>query len=139
MDIEKQYSDGGATWVKSFSVKEQKGTRDVRVKSFKGEVTALNFLSESKNDKYRIVEEYINTGEKKGTVSNYDSDYTMFFPRMYSSESRHVKEYRIWSNYKGYNEASRYTSPLVDGEMSQSGFMLHLEKDILSGNFLRLF
>ncbi|MDA0568536.1 MAG: DUF2723 domain-containing protein [Bacteroidetes bacterium] len=134
MDIEKQYSDGGATWVKSFSVKEQKGTRDVRVKSFKGEVTALNFLSESKNDKYRVVEEYINTGEKKGTVSNYDSDYTMLFPRMYSSDSRHVKEYRIWSNYKGYNEASRYTSPLVDEEMSQSGFMLHLQKDILSGN-----
>lgn len=133
MDIEKQYSDGGATWVKSFSVKQQKGTRDVRIKSFKREVTALNFLSESKNDRYRIVEEYINTGEKKGTVSNYDADYTMLFPRMYSSDSRHVKEYRIWSNYKGYNEASRFTSPLVDGQMSQSGFMLHLQKDILSG------
>ena len=133
MDIEKQYSDGGATWVKSFSVKQQKGTRDVRIKSFKREVTALNFLSESKNDKYRLVEEYINTGEKKGTVSNYDADYTMLFPRMYSSDSRHVKEYRIWSNYKGYNEASRFTSPLVDGQMSQSGFMLHLQNDILSG------
>jgi len=133
-DIEKQSSDGGATWVKSFSVKEQKGTRDVRVKSFKSEVPALKFLSESNNDKYHIVEEYINTGEKKGTVTNYDSDYTMLFPRMYSSESRHVKEYRIWSNYKGYNEASRFTSPSVDGEMSQSGFMSHLQKDILSGN-----
>lgn len=133
MDIEKQYSDGGATWVKSFSVKEKKGTRDVRIKSFKREVTAFNYLSESKNNKYRVVEEYINTGEKKGTVSNYDDDYTMLFPRMYSSDSRHIKEYRIWSNYKGYNEASRFTSPLVEGQMSQSGFMLHLQNDILSG------
>ena len=133
LDIEQQYSDGGSTWVKSFSVKEQKGTRDIRVKSFKSEVSALNFLTESKNDKYRLVEEYINSGEKKGTVSNYNPEYTMLFPRMYSAESRHIKEYRIWSNYKGYNEASRYTSPLVEGEMSQSSFMLHLKKDILSG------
>jgi len=133
LDIEKQYLDGGSTWVKSYSVKEQKGTRDLRVKSFKGEATALKFLTESKNDKFRLVEEYINSGEKKGTVSNYDPDYTMLFPRMYSAESRHIKEYRIWSNYKGYNEASRYTSPLVDGEMSKSGFMMHLQNDILSG------
>ena len=133
LDIEKQYLDGGDTWVKSYSIKEQKGTRDLRVKSFKGEATALKFLADSKNDKFRLVEEYINSGEKKGTVSNYDPDYTMLFPRMYSAESRHIKEYRIWSNYKGYNEASRYTSPLVDGEMSKSGFMMHLQKDILSG------
>ena len=134
LDIEKQYLDGGDTWVKSYSIKEQKGTRDLRVKSFKGEATALKFLADSKNDKFRLVEEYINSGEKKGTVSNYDPDYTMLFPRMYSAESRHIKEYRIWSNYKGYNEASRYTSPLVDGEMSKSGFMMHLQNDILSGS-----
>ncbi len=133
LDIETPQGDGGATWVKSFSVKEQKGTRDVRVKSFKSESTALNFIEDSKNSRLHLVEEYINSGEKKGTVSNYNPDYTMVFPRMYSSEGRHIKEYKRWSNYKGFNEAASYTSPLVDGAMSRQAFLLHLEKDVLSG------
>ena len=134
LEIETPQGDGGATWVKSFSVKENKGTRDVRVKSFKSESSALNFIEESSNSRLRLVEEYINSGEKKGTVSNYNPDYTMLFPRMYSSESRHVKEYKRWSNYKGFNEAARYTSPLLEGVMSRQGFMVHLEKDVLNGS-----
>jgi len=133
LDIEDSYHDGGATWVKSFSVKEQRGARDVRVKSFKSESSAISFLENSKNDRYRIVEEYINSGEKKGTVSNYDSDFTMKFPRMYSSESRHIKEYRRWSNYKGYNEGQSFTSPLMDGELSRQGFIMHLQQDVFGG------
>jgi len=54
LDIEDSYHDGGATWVKSFSVKEQRGARDVRVKSFKSESSAISFLENSKNDRYRI-------------------------------------------------------------------------------------
>lgn len=133
LDIETPQGDGGATWVKSFSVKEQKGTRDVRIKSFKSESTALNFIENSKNSRLHLVEEYINSGEKKGTVSNYNPDYTMFFPRMYSSEGRHVKEYKRWSNYKGFNETTRYTSPLVSGAMSRQSFLIHLERDVFNG------
>ena len=57
----------------------------------------------------------------------------MWFPRMYSSDSRHTKEYRRWSNYKGYNEPVRYKSPLVDGELSDAELLMHIEQDILSG------
>ncbi len=133
LEIENPQGDGGATWVKSFSVKELKGTRDVRVKSFKSESTALNFIEDSSNTRFHLVEEYINSGEKKGTVSNYNPDFTMLFPRMYSSEGRHVKEYKRWSNYKGFNQAARYTSPLVDGAMSRQAFLIHLEKDVFNG------
>ena len=133
LDLEKQYNDGSKSWVKSYSVKENKGIRDKRIKSFKSELAAINFLEQEDNDKYRIVEEYVNSGEKKGSVPNYDSRFTMFFPRMYSSDSRHIKEYKRWSNYKGFNEYLKYTSPLVEGEMNKLQFILHIENDILSG------
>jgi hypothetical protein len=133
LDYENQYTDGGATWVKSFSVKEQKGTRELRVKSFKRESTALKYLENSTNENHFLVEEYVNTGEKKGTISNYNDNYTMWFPRMYSKEPRHIKVYRSWSNYKGYNEAVTFTSPLSDFSMTKPEFLYHLETEILSG------
>ena len=52
---------------------------------------------------------------------------------MYSSDSRHIKEYKRWSNYKGFNEYLKYTSPLVKGEMNKRQFIMHIENDILSG------
>ena len=58
----------------------------------------------------------------------------MFSQGMYSSMSRHVPEYRRWSNYKGYNEPARFTSPLVDGEMNKLQFIMHIENDILGAN-----
>ena len=137
LNLEKQYKDGSATWVKSYSIKEQRGARDKRIKSFKSELAALNYIKEQANEKFRIVEEYVNSGEKKGSVPNYDSKYTMYFPRMYSSDSRHVKEYRRWSNYKGMNEYLKYTSPLVDGEMTKLQFIMHIDNDVLSGNLTK--
>ena len=137
LDLSKQYVDGGKTWVKSYSVKEKKGTKDRRIKSFKSLSNAEAFIEKAnesnKDNKFRIVEEYVDTKEKKNSIANYNSDYTMVFPRMYSSESRHVKEYRRWSNYKGYNEPARFKSPLVDGELSEAEFLMHIEKDILNG------
>ena len=137
LNLEKQYKDGSETWVKSYSVKEKRGARDKRIKSFKSESAALNYLDKEANDKFRIVEEYVNSGEKKGSVPNYDSKYTMLFPRMYSSDGRHVKEYRRWSNYKGMNEYLKYTSPLVDGEMTKLQFLMHIEDEVLSGNLTK--
>ncbi|MEI7523358.1 MAG: DUF2723 domain-containing protein [Mariniphaga sp.] len=32
---------------------------------------------------------------------NYDSQFTTFFPRMFSSNPEHVKEYQSWANIKG--------------------------------------
>jgi hypothetical protein len=35
------------------------------------------------------------------TIVNYDSRFTTFFPRMYSTNPDHVKEYQNWANIKG--------------------------------------
>ena len=133
LDIEKQYLDGGASYVKSYSIKEKKGSVEELVKSFKSERSAINYLEENSNPRYSLVEEYVDSGEKKGSVHNYDKKYTMLFPRMYSPDSRHIKEYRRWSNYKGYMEPVFFTSPLIKGDLTKSQFIAHLEGDFLSG------
>ena len=71
LDIEKQYTDGSETYVKSYSVKEKKGSRDVRLKSFKSEASAIKYIEESGNSKLQLVEEYVDSKEKKGAIQNY--------------------------------------------------------------------
>ena len=130
-DQEDPYSDGSATWVKSYSVKEQRGTREQRVKSFRWEYEAEKFMAENQG-KFFIVEEYVDSGEKKGSIPNYDNRFTTIFPRMYSSQANHEREYKQWSNYKDWNVERVYESPLVeDFRMSREEFVYHIEKDIL--------
>jgi hypothetical protein len=46
-----------------------------------------------KNDKY-VITDYI-------TKPNYDSRFKSFFPRMYSSQSQHIQDYKSWVDIKG--------------------------------------
>jgi hypothetical protein len=85
------------------------------------------------DEKYFIAEEYVDSGEKKGSKPNYNPEFTMWFPRMYSSTGSHLKEYKRWSNYKGFNMTTSYESPLVDGLMTRAQFVNHMENDVLSG------
>ena len=45
--------------------------------------------------------EAINKGVKDRP--NYDKNTSGFLPRMYSSQSRHIRDYKLWSDYKGKN------------------------------------
>ena len=130
MDLKSPYSDGRATFVKSFSIYESRG-RDVRVKSFRSESRANAWMKENANDRTRIVEEYLDSGEKKGSKPNFDARYTMLFPRMYSTQANHVSAYKSWSNYKGYNERNTFTSPLSENRMSREGFEQHIIAEYL--------
>ena len=47
------------------------------------------------NGKYVVVD------DRKNSIPNYASEFCSFFPRMYSSDSKHVREYKKWSNFKG--------------------------------------
>ena len=129
--LDKPYLDGKPAWVKSYSVTQKRGPLNRRIKSFKGEYAAQRFLEANPNEKYFIVEEYVDSGEKRGTKPNYNPDFSMVFPRMYSSTGSHVQEYKKWSNYKGFNSPTYYTSPLVEGPMSRAEFEAHIEKDVL--------
>ena len=129
--LDKPYLDGEPAWVKSYSVMKKRGPVNRRVKSFKGEYAAEQFVEANQGEKYFIVEEYVDSGEKRGSKPNYNSDFTMLFPRMYSSTGTHIAEYKKWSNYKGFNSPTYYTSPLLDTPMTRPEFKAHVETQVL--------
>jgi len=45
--------------------------------------------------------EYIITDKREGTEPKYEPQFTMLFPRMYSSQASHVAQYKDWSDFKG--------------------------------------
>lgn len=132
-DLDDPYSDGSKTWVKSYTVKEKRGLREDQVKSFRWEYEAEKFIAENKGN-YYIVEEYIDSGEKKGSIPNYDERYTTVFPRMYSSQGNHIREYKRWSDYHSWNSPSVFTTPTLseDFELTADQLAVHIEQDILT-------
>lgn len=46
--------------------------------------------------------EHINDGEKN--KPNYDEATSGFFPRMWSSQAHHIRDYKVWTDYKGKNK-----------------------------------
>ena len=98
------YEEAVPTWVKSYSV--MKKGRSKPVKSFKEESMARQYIKEHPKAKLSLVEEYVDTGAKKNTKPRYDDEFTMLFPRMYSSG--HADEYKSWIDfYRGNEDRSR--------------------------------
>ena len=133
--LDKPYLDGKPAWVKSYSVTQKRGPINRRVKSFKGEYAAQQFIeANAEEKKYFIVEEYVDSGEKRGSKPNYNPDFTMVFPRMYSSTGSHIPEYKKWSDYKGFNSPTVYMSPVMpDVAMTRPEFKSHVEMELLGG------
>lgn len=51
--------------------------------------------------KVRSKGKYVVTDARKESIPNYDSRFCTIFPRMYSSQSDHVKGYKDWAKIKG--------------------------------------
>ena len=76
---------------------------DNELKGFKNEADAAIFIK-SKGEKgkgYRVEEKYFKTFDGKNKKYTYKSSESTFFPRMYSSEGRHVSGYKSWSGHTG--------------------------------------
>ena len=132
-DMEDPYEDGTPTYFPSHSVYKKRGTVDSRVATFRERFAAEKYIEEGEGS-FTIKEEYVDSGEKKNGLPKYDSRFTMLFPRMYSSQSNHVGEYKKWSNYKGWNETVSYTSPLDGEARDANAFEAHLGSQILGGS-----
>ncbi len=100
-DLEEPYKDGADVWVKSFSVRDEK--KNKLVLSCRGEYEAAQYIQSHPEQQLKVVEEYIESGEKKGSVPNYDKRFCGYFPRMHSSQGNHVPDYKEWSNYQNWN------------------------------------
>jgi len=96
------YKDGADVWVKSFSVLED-NTRAKLVLSCRAKFEATQYVEQNPEKKLKIVEEYIESGEKKGSVPNYRPEFCGLFPRMHSSQANHLEDYKTWSNYQDWN------------------------------------
>lgn len=135
---ETPYFDGKPTWIKSFSVVEKRGVREVRVRSFRDLFSAERFLAENGASNYIIKQEYIDSGEKRQSVPNYDDRFTTVFPRMYSSQANHIPEYKYWSNYNNYTVSRVFESPFLDGvRLNSDEFAAHIEMAVLNAGLDR--
>ncbi|MGB1618244.1 MAG: DUF2723 domain-containing protein [Flavobacteriales bacterium] len=132
-DMEDPYEDGTPTYFPSHSVYKKRGTVDSRVATFRERFAAEKYIEENEGS-FTIQQEYVDSGEKKNGLPRYDSRFTMVFPRMYSSQSNHIREYKKWSNYKGWNEDVAFTSPLDGQPRDAQAFELHLASRILGGS-----
>lgn len=103
-DRAKPYVDGGDVYVKSYSVREQ--GKNKLVISFKSEFEANEYVKAHAEDKLFVKEEYLETGEKKGTVPNFRE--THVFPRMYSSQGSHISQYKTWAELKNLKQTPSF-------------------------------
>ncbi len=102
LDLRDQYKDGADVWVKSYSVRED-GAKNTLLLSSRDRKTAEDYIAAHPEKKGKLVEEYVESGEKKGSVPNYDKKFCGLFPRMHSSQGNHIGQYKEWSNFKNWN------------------------------------
>lgn len=102
-DLGEPYKDGSNVWVKSFSVRED-NTKNTLVLSSRNKYTAEQYIQTHTDKKLKLVQEYIESGEKKSSVPNYRKEFSGLFPRMYSGQANHIEEYKQWSNYQNWND-----------------------------------
>jgi len=69
------------------------------VQNFYDRWSAQHFVDE--NPGHSIEHKYVVTDARKGTEVVYDPDFTMLFPRMYSSQRNHIDAYKSWSEFEG--------------------------------------
>ena len=131
-DSKDPYLPGKAAWVRSFSVKKLQGAQETFVESFRNRSDAERFVASQENpSRLIVVEEYIDSGEKRNQKVRYDDRFTLFFPRMHSSTPAHIEEYKLWSNYKDYNVPARFRSPKAKAPMSGDELASHIEQEFL--------
>ncbi|MFM7731713.1 MAG: DUF2723 domain-containing protein, partial [Flavobacteriales bacterium] len=102
LDLKEQYKDGANVWVKSYSVREN-GPKNSLLLSSRDRKSAEDYIAAHPDKNGKLVEEYLESGEKKGSIPNYDKKFCGLFPRMHSSQGNHIGQYKEWSNFKKWN------------------------------------
>lgn len=100
-DLSDPYKDGADVWVKSYSVRESK--KNKLVLSCRNRFEAEQYIAGHSDQGLVLVEEYIESGEKKGSIPNYREEFCGYFPRMHSSQANHIADYKEWSDYQGWS------------------------------------
>ena len=84
----------------SYLNREQYGDRPLFYgQSYNAPQDAREPFTEGKTTYYQQDGKYVETKPKE--IPNYDSRFKTIFPRMYSSQLRHVRAYKSWADVKG--------------------------------------
>jgi tetratricopeptide (TPR) repeat protein len=101
-DMSTPYVDGSDVWVKSYSVRSD-DAKNKMVLSCRTPFEADEYIKGHPDQKLKLIEEYVESGEKKGSIPNYDKRFCGYFPRMHSSQANHLTPYKEWSDYQNWN------------------------------------
>ncbi|MFN0031875.1 MAG: protein O-mannosyl-transferase family [Flavobacteriales bacterium] len=115
-DMKEPYRDGADVWVKSYSVRETK--KNKLILSSRAQYEAQQYIIKHPEQQLQLVEEYIESGEKKGSLPNYDERYCGIFPRMHSGQANHIADYKLWSNYRDWNKGEKEQKKISDTEQN---------------------
>jgi len=96
-DPQNPRSDGNPVYAKAWTVKAKTGRL---VEWFSEKFDAEQYIANA-DQPYDLGHEYVVSDDRKGAEINYDPQFEMLFPRMYSTQSNHVQAYKNWSNFKG--------------------------------------
>ena len=91
----RKWADRNDTYLRRFVVVTRTGKE---IKGYKTEEEAKAYASENGGE---VVEKYFMTFDGTNGKPVYDKKHSTFFPRMYSSEGRHVSGYKEWSGHSG--------------------------------------
>ncbi len=87
--------DGKPVYTATYQIKKD----DRVVKNFYDGWSAQHFVDE--NPGHTIDNAYVVTDARIGSEPVYEPEFTVVFPRMYSSQRSHVDAYKEWSDFKG--------------------------------------
>jgi len=110
----KDRSDG---YLKSYVIQKNNGNTDVA--GFVKEEDAIAFQTKNGGE---IVQKYFKTFDGENKKYTYDKKRSTYFPRMYSSEDRHVRGYVNWSGAKA-NKTPTFGENLTYFGSYQVGWM----------------
>lgn len=113
----KKWDDRSDTYLRRFVVITSKGDE---IKGYKTEEEAKAFAITKPGS--TVQEKYFKTFDGTGAKPTYDPAHMTFFPRMYSSEQRHINGYKKWSGHTG-NDAPTMVENIKYFGGYQVGFM----------------
>ncbi|MBD3638081.1 MAG: DUF2723 domain-containing protein [Crocinitomicaceae bacterium] len=91
----KEWYDRNDVYQRLFVVKTRTGKE---IKGYEKEEDAKKYAAEHGGE---VVEKYFKTFDGTNGKPKYEPEHCTFFPRMYSSEARHVQGYKQWSGHTG--------------------------------------
>lgn len=97
IDLNEPKSDGDPVWMKAYLIRKDGD----RIKSYNNLWEAEQYLEKNSDKGYDLKKEYIISDPRENSDYNYNPKFKGVFPRMYSTQAHHVKEYERWSEFEG--------------------------------------